>query len=123
MKLPEAFAMENVSEAKLVVGMTIRRSKKGLMLSQEKYVKNVLTRLNMDNAKRFSSDTPFAGQFNYPKINHYRQRDVKYVTLDIIHAMEVTSIFLSKLGKELLETVLKRHLKFKIIYIKNSHTR
>ncbi|KAG7621166.1 hypothetical protein ISN44_As04g020850 [Arabidopsis suecica] len=55
------------------------------------------------------------GQFNYPKINHYRQRDVKYVTLDIIHAMEVVRIFLSKLEIEIYRDRTKDQIDMSVV--------
>lgn len=59
--LLEEFAMKDLGEAKQIIGMRISRSKEGLLLSQEEYVKKILKRFNMDDAKLAS--TPLASHF------------------------------------------------------------
>jgi hypothetical protein len=58
--LRREFDMKDLSVAKKILGMEIRRDKnaKGLWLSQVGYVKNVMERFSMENAKPVS--TPLA---------------------------------------------------------------
>ena len=53
-QLSGEFVMKDLGAAKQILGMRITRDKKVLKLSQEKYVKKVLSRFNMDRAKPVS---------------------------------------------------------------------
>ena len=56
-QLSKFFAMKDLGHAKQILGMTITRHRdsKKLYLSQEKYIKKVLQRFNMDGAKPVAS--------------------------------------------------------------------
>ncbi|CAM8999774.1 unnamed protein product [Rhodiola kirilowii] len=60
-KLSKEFAMKDLGAAKQILGMRIIRNKECLKLSQEEYVKKVLKRFNMDDARPVS--TPLASHF------------------------------------------------------------
>lgn len=122
-KLSEEFAMKDLGEARQILGMRISRSKEGLKLSQEEYVKKVLKRFNMDDAKPVN--TPLANHFRLSKEQSPKTEDemiymdkVPYASAigslmyamictrpDIAHAVGVVSRFMSNPGKEHWEAV------------------
>jgi len=130
-KLSEEFAMKDLGEARQILGMRISRSKEGLKLSQEEYVKKVLKRFNMDDAKPVS--TPLASHFRLSREQSPKTEDemacmdkVPYASAigslmyamictrpDIAHAVGVVSRFMSNPGKEHWEAVkwIFRYLK------------
>ena len=130
-KLSEEFAMKDLGEARQILGMRISRSKEGLKLSQEEYVKKVLKRFNMDDTKPVS--TPLASHFRLSREQSPKTEDemacmdkVPYASAigslmyamictrpDIAHAVGVVSRFMSNPGKEHWEAVkwIFRYLK------------
>ncbi|KAH9320637.1 hypothetical protein KI387_015276, partial [Taxus chinensis] len=62
-KLSESFAIKDLGAAKQILGMRISRDRKEhkLTLSQEEYIKKVLERFNIQDAKPVG--TPLAGHF------------------------------------------------------------
>jgi hypothetical protein len=59
-KLDNSFAMKDLGAAKKILGMTITRDRKNhkLTLSQGEYIKKVLERFRMQNAKPVSTNWP-----------------------------------------------------------------
>ena len=112
--------MKDLGAAKQILGMRIIRDKANgtLKLSQSKYVKKVLSRLNMNEAKPVS--TPLGSHFKLSKEQSLKieeKRDhmskVPYASaigslmyamvctrLDIAHVVGVVSKFMSRLGKQ-----------------------
>ncbi|KAH9306890.1 hypothetical protein KI387_011294, partial [Taxus chinensis] len=66
-QLSESFDMKDLGAAKKILGMRITRDRKEwkLTLSQEEYIKKVLDRFNMQDAKPVG--TPLAGHFKLSK--------------------------------------------------------
>ena len=112
--------MKDLGATKQILGMRIIRDKANdtLKLSQSKYVKKVLSRFNMNEAKLVS--TPLGSHFKLSKeqsLKTEEERDrmskVSYASaidslmyamvctkLDIAHAMGVVSRFMSRPGKQ-----------------------
>ncbi|KAH9307354.1 hypothetical protein KI387_035265, partial [Taxus chinensis] len=119
-QLSESFAMKDLGAAKQILGMRISRDRKErkLTLSQEEYIKKVLERFNMQDAKPVG--TPLASHFKLskeqcPKTEQERNQMSKvpyssavgslmYVMVctrpDIAHAVGAVSRFMSDPGKE-----------------------
>ncbi|RVW20272.1 Retrovirus-related Pol polyprotein from transposon TNT 1-94 [Vitis vinifera] len=132
-QLSKQFAMKDLGVAKQILGMRIIRDKANgtLKLSQSNYVKKVLSRFNMNEAKPVS--TPLGSHFKLskeqsPKTEEERDHmsKVPYASaignlmyamvctrLDIAHAMGVVSRFMSRPGKQHWEAVkwILRYLK------------
>ncbi|WJX13388.1 hypothetical protein P8452_03779 [Trifolium repens] len=117
--LSESFAMNDLGEARKILGIEIvrDRNEKKLYLSQEKYVEKVLRRFSMDKAKEVS--IPLASHF---KLSHklcpstdeekLSMKNIPYSSAvgslmyamvctrpDIAHAVGVVSRYLSNPGK------------------------
>ena len=119
-QLSKQFAMKDLGATKQILGMRIIRDKANdkLKLSQSEYVKKVLSRFNMNEAKLVS--TPLGSHFKLSKeqslkIEEERDHISKVVyalaidslmyamvctKLDIAHAMGVVSRFMSRPGKQ-----------------------
>ena len=117
--------MKDLGVAKQILGMRIIRDKANgtLKLSQSEYVKKVLSKFNMNEAKPMS--TPLGSHFKLnqeqtPKIEEERDHmsKVPYTSAigslmyamvctrpDIAHAMGVVSKFMSRPGKQHWEAV------------------
>ncbi|RVW94385.1 Retrovirus-related Pol polyprotein from transposon TNT 1-94 [Vitis vinifera] len=132
-QLSKQFAMKDLGAAKQILGMRIIRDKANgtLKLSQSAYVKKVLSRFNMNEAKPVS--TPLGSHFKLSKeqsLKTEEERDhmskVPYASAigslmyamvctrpDIAHAVGVVSRFMSKPGKQHWEAVkwILRYLK------------
>ncbi|KAL6323785.1 hypothetical protein AAG906_002253 [Vitis piasezkii] len=132
-QLSKQFAMKDLGAAKQILGMRIIRDKANgtLKLSQSEYVKKVLSRFNMNEAKPVS--TPLGSHFKLskeqsPKIEEERNHMSKvpyasaigslmYVMVctrpDIAYAVGVVSRFMSRPGKQHWEAVkwILRYLK------------
>ncbi|RVW87889.1 Retrovirus-related Pol polyprotein from transposon TNT 1-94 [Vitis vinifera] len=132
-QLSKQFAMKDLGAAKQILGMRIIRDKANgtLKLSQSEYVKKVLSRFNMNEAKPVS--TPLGSHFKLSKEQSPKteeERDymskVPYASAigslmyamvctrpDIAHAVGVVSRFMSKPGKQHWEAVkwILRYLK------------
>ena len=133
MQLSKQFAMKDLGTAKQILGMRIIRDKANgtLKLSQSEYVKKVLNRFNMNEAKPVS--TPLGSHFKLSKEQSPKTEEemdhmskVPYVSAignlmyamvctrpDIAHAMGVVSKFMSRPGKQYQEVVkwILRYLK------------
>ena len=118
-QLSKQFAMKNLGVAKQILGIRIIRDKANgtLKLSQLEYVKKVLSRFNMNEAKLVS--TPLDSHFKLskeqsPKTEEERDHmskvpyasaigNLMYVMMctrpDIAHAVGVVSKFMSRPGK------------------------
>ena len=117
--LSKEFDMKDLGAAKKILGMEIHkdRASKRLWVSQRSYVKRVLERFNMDNAKPIS--TPLANHFRLstnkcPKTDD-EVKDMSKVPyasvvgclmyamvctrLNLVHAVSVVSKFLSNPGR------------------------
>ena len=123
--------MKDLGAAKQILGMRIDRNKEGIKLSQEEYVRKVIKRFNMHDAKPVS--TPLAGHFRLSKDQSSTTEDEKkqmdkipyasaigslmYAMIctrpDIAHAVGVVSRFMSNPGKQHWEAVkwIFRYLK------------
>ncbi|RVW20464.1 Retrovirus-related Pol polyprotein from transposon TNT 1-94 [Vitis vinifera] len=134
-QLSKQFAMKDLGAAKQILGMRIIRDKANgtLKLSQSEYVKKVLSRFNMNEAKPVS--TPLGSHFKLSKEQSSKteeERDhmskVPYASAigslmyamvctrsDIAHAVGVVSRFMSRPGKQHWEAVkwILRYLKEK----------
>ncbi|KAH9293237.1 hypothetical protein KI387_041559, partial [Taxus chinensis] len=119
-QLSESFDMKDLGAARQILGMRITWDRKEwkLNLSQEEYIKKVLERFNMQDAKPVG--TPLAGHFKLskeqcPKTEQERNQmsKVPYSSAvgnlmdamvcnrpDITHAVGVVSRFMSDPGKE-----------------------
>ena len=119
-QLSKQFAMKDLGAAKKILGMRIIRDKANgtLKLSQSEYVKKVLNRFNMNEAKPVS--TPLGSHFKLskelsPKTEEERDHMSKVpyalaisslmyamvcIRPDIAHAMGVVSRFISRPGKQ-----------------------
>ncbi|KAH9324677.1 hypothetical protein KI387_004855, partial [Taxus chinensis] len=119
-QLSESFDMKDLGAARQILGMRITRDRKErkLTLSQEEYIKKVLDRFNMQDAKPVG--TPLAGHFKLskeqcPKTEQERNQMSKvpyssavgslmYAMVctrpDIAHAVGAVSRFMSDPGKE-----------------------
>ncbi|RDX65548.1 hypothetical protein CR513_55787, partial [Mucuna pruriens] len=119
-QLSESFAMKDMGAAKKILGKRIIRDRqaKKLWLSQEHYVKRVLQRFHMENAKVVS--TPLAAHFKlssgHSPSNEAEKTNMSRVPyasavgslmyamvctrLDIAHAIGIVSRFLSNPGRE-----------------------
>ena len=119
------FSMKDLGAAKQILGMRISRDRVNgsLKLSQEEYVKKVLSRFNMDGAKPVS--TPLASHFKLTKEQspsteqeRAHMANVPYSSaigslmyamvctrLDIAHAVRVVSRYMSNPGKQHWEAV------------------
>ena len=64
-ELSDEFEMKDFGASKQILGMSITRSSGVLVLSHEKYVKKVLSRFSMSDAKLVS--TPLASHFKLSK--------------------------------------------------------
>jgi len=124
-QLSKQFAMKDLGAAKQILGMRIIRDKANgtLKLSQSEYVKKVLSRFNMNEAKPVS--TPLGSHFKLskeqsPKTEEERDHmsKVPYASAigslmyamvctrpDIAHAVGVVSRFMSRPGKQHWEAV------------------
>ena len=116
-QLSKQFAMKDLGAAKKILGMRIIRDKANgtLKLSQSKYVKKVLSRFNMNEAKPVS--TPLGRHFKLSKeqsLKTEKEMDhlskvpyasaigsLMYVMVctrpDIAHAVRVVSRFMSRM--------------------------
>ena len=132
-QLSKQFAMKDLGAAKQILGMRIIRDKANgtLKLSQLEYVKKVLNRFNMNEAKPVG--TPLGSHFKLskeqsPKTKEERDHMSKvpyalaigslmYAMVctrpDIAHAVRVVSRFMSRPGKRYWEAVkwILRYLK------------
>jgi len=132
-RLSEQFAMKDLGPAKQILGMRITRDRaRGtLRLSQAEYVKNVLKRFSMDEAKPVS--TPLGSHFRLSKQQSPRTEQeqsgmsrVPYASAigslmyamvctrpDIAHAVGAVSRYMSNPGKQHWEAVkwILRYLK------------
>ncbi|KAK8957035.1 hypothetical protein KSP39_PZI000307 [Platanthera zijinensis] len=119
-QLSSKFEMKDLGPAKTILGMHIRRDRgtRFLWLSQERYIRKVLQRFSMDQAKKVS--TPLAAHFKLtanqcpstPEEKEAMQKapyasavgSLMYAMVctrsDIAHAIGVVSRFLSNPGKE-----------------------
>ena len=119
-QLSESFAMKDMGDAKQILGIRIMRDRqeKKLWLSQENYVKIVLQRFQMENAKAVS--TPLATHFKLSTkqspSDEYEKSDMQRVPYafvvgslmyamvctrpDIAHVVGTVSRFMSNLGRE-----------------------
>ena len=118
--LSKSFAMKDMGPAKQILGMHIvrDRTKKLLWLSQEKYVKKVLQRFSMSDAKPVGSTLPtnckLSGkQSPKTKVDKAEMMKIPYASTvgslmyamvctrpDIGYAVGVVSRFMSNLGRE-----------------------
>ncbi|KAL6332866.1 hypothetical protein AAG906_017135 [Vitis piasezkii] len=127
-QLSKQFAMKDLGAAKQILGMRIIRDKANgtLKLSQSEYVKKVLSRFNMNEAKPVS--TPLGSHFKLskeqsPKTEEERDHmsKVPYASAigslmyamvctrpDIAHAVGVVSRFMSRPGKQHWEAVNRK---------------
>ncbi|RVW58633.1 Retrovirus-related Pol polyprotein from transposon TNT 1-94 [Vitis vinifera] len=132
-QLSKQFAMKDLGAAKQILGMRIIRDKANgtLKLSQSEYVKKVLSRFNMNEAKPMS--TPLGSHFKLSKEQSPKTEEemdhmskVPYASAigslmyamvctrpDIAHAVGVVSRFMSRPGKQHWEAVkwILRYLK------------
>uniref|UniRef100_A0A7N2RFG7 Integrase catalytic domain-containing protein n=1 Tax=Quercus lobata TaxID=97700 RepID=A0A7N2RFG7_QUELO len=132
-QLSKQFSMKDLGAAKQILGMRIIRDKANdtLKLSQSEYVKKVLSRFNMNEAKPVS--TPLGSHFKLSKEQSPKTEEemdhmskVPYASAigslmyamvctrpDIAHAVGVVSRFMSRLGKQHWEAVkwILRYLK------------
>ncbi|RVW22059.1 Retrovirus-related Pol polyprotein from transposon TNT 1-94 [Vitis vinifera] len=132
-QLSKQFAMKDLGVAKQILGMRIIRDKANgtLKLSQSEYVKKVLSRFNMNEAKPVS--TPLGSHFKLSKEQSSKTDEegdhmskVPYASAigslmyamvctrpDIAHAVGVVSRFMSRPGKQHWEAVkwILRYLK------------
>ncbi len=119
-QLGESFAMKDMGAAKQILGIRIIRDRKEkkLWLSQEHYIKRVLQRFQMENAKAVS--TPLATHFKLSvkqsPSNEAEKLDMQWVPYafvvgslmyamvctipDIAHVVGTVSRFLSNPGRE-----------------------
>ena len=119
-QLSKQFTMKDLGAAKQILGMRIIRDKANgtLKLSQSEYVKKVLSRFNMNEAKPVS--TPLGSHFKLSKeqsLKTEEERDhmskVPYASaigslmyamvctrLDIAHVLRVKSRFMNRPGKQ-----------------------
>ncbi|XP_060182496.1 wall-associated receptor kinase 5-like [Lycium barbarum] len=88
--LSEEFAMKDLGAAKQILGMRIDRSKEGIKLSQEEYVRKVIKRFNMHDAKPVS--TPLAGHFRLSKDQSPTTEDEKKQMDKIPYASAIGSL-------------------------------
>ena len=124
-QLSKQFAMKDLGAAKQILGIRIIRDKTNgtLKLLQLEYVKKVLSRFNMNEAKLVS--TPLGSNFKLSKEQSLKTEEVRdhmskipyastigilmYVMVftrpDIIHAVGVMNRFMSRLGKQNWEVV------------------
>ncbi|CAM8972377.1 unnamed protein product [Rhodiola kirilowii] len=122
-KLSKKFAMKDLGVAKQILGMRIIRNKECLKLSQEEYVKKVLKRFKMNDARPVS--TPLASHFQlskdqspvtedemkhmdtipYASANGSLKYAMVYTRPDIAHAVGVVSRFMSNPGRQHWEAV------------------
>ena len=124
-QLSKQFAIKDLGVAKQILGMRIIKDKANgtLKVSQSEYVKKVLSRFNINEAKPVS--TPLGSHFKLSKEQSPKTKEerdhmskVPYVSAigslmyamvctrpDIAHAMGVVSRFMSRLGKQYWETV------------------
>ena len=122
-ELSKEFAMKDLGAAKQILGMRIKRDNGVLKLSQEEYVKKVLSRFNMDGSKPVS--TPLACHFKLSKDqsptteqDRAQMDKVPYASAigslmyamvctrpDIAHAVGVVSRYMSNPGKQHWEAV------------------
>lgn len=123
MQLSKEFAMKDLGAAKQILGMRITRNGEELKLSQEDYVKKVLSRFNMHDAKSVS--TPLGSHFKLsreqsPSTDEERAHmehvpyasaigSLMYATVctrpDIAQAVGVVSRYMSCPGKQHWEAV------------------
>ena len=118
-QLSKQFAMKDLGAAKQILGMRIIKDKANgtLKLSQSKYVKKVLSRFNLNEAKLVS--TPLGSHFKLSKEQSLKIEEemdhmskVPYASAigslmyamvctrpDIAHAVRVVSKFMSRPGK------------------------
>lgn len=130
-ELSEEFAMKDLGAAKQILGMRIFRDREVLKLSQEEYVKKVVSRFKLYDAKPVT--TPLAGHFRLSKDQSPSTEEEKdymatvpyasaigslmYAMVctrpDIAHAVGVVSRFMSNPGKQHWEAVkwILRYLK------------
>ncbi|RVW99370.1 Retrovirus-related Pol polyprotein from transposon TNT 1-94 [Vitis vinifera] len=132
-QLSKQFAMKDLGAVKQILGMRIIRDKANgtLNLSQSEYVKKVLSRFNMNEAKPMS--TPLGSHFKLSKEQspkteeeRYHMSKVPYASAigslmyvmvctrpDIAHVVRVVSRFMSRPGKQHWEAVkwILRYLK------------
>ncbi|KAI4334843.1 hypothetical protein L6164_013552 [Bauhinia variegata] len=124
-ELSKSFAMNDLGAAKQILGRKIIHDRKNgkLLLSQQKYIENVLEKFNMGNVKPV--DTPLAHHFKLSKkqcptskIGKEEMKKVPYASIvgslmyvmvctrpDNAHAVGVVSRYLSNPGKEHWQTV------------------
>jgi hypothetical protein len=124
-KLANSFAMKDLGAAKKILGMRITRDRKNrkLTLSQGEYIKKVLERFRMQNAKPVS--TPLASHFKLTKeMCPKTQEEIEYMSRvpysstvgslmyamvctrpDIAHAVGVVSRYMNNPGKELIRII------------------
>jgi Reverse transcriptase (RNA-dependent DNA polymerase) len=113
------FAMKDLGAARQILGMRITRDYKNrkLCLSQEKYIKKVLQRFNMDKCKPITSHLASHFKLSHngcPKVDKEKEemKNVPYASAlsslmyamvctrpDIAHVIGVISCFLSNPGK------------------------
>eukprot|EP00253_Pinus_taeda_P034792 PITA_34792 len=119
------FDMKDLGAANYILGMEIKRdrAKRKLWLNQRKYVETILQRFNMQESKPVKVPIPVGVRLSveqYPKTQE-EEEDMSHVPyasavgsmmyamfctrLDIAHAVEVLSRFMSKPGKEHWTTV------------------
>ena len=124
-KLANSFAMKDLGAAKKILGIRITRDVKNhkMTLSHGEYIKKVLERFRMHNAKLVS--TPLANHFKLTNEMCPKTREeIKYMSRvpyssafgilmyvmvctrpDITHAARVVSRYMNNLGKEHWEAV------------------
>ncbi|KAH9750946.1 Integrase catalytic domain-containing protein [Citrus sinensis] len=118
--LSREFEMKELGEAKRILGMDIiiNKSKKSLLLTQQSYIRKVLVRFGMNDAK----------QVHTPLASHFK---LSAAQPDISHAVSLVSKFIANPGYEHWRAVqwimryLKRTLEVGLIYggeDKNGHT-
>jgi hypothetical protein len=119
-QLSSEFEMKDLSPAKKILGIEIKRDRKSslLFLSQEKYIEKVLHRFNMHDTKFVS--TPIASHFKLSALQcSTSEDDIEYISrvpyssvvgsliysmvcsrADLSYAMSLVSRYMANLGKE-----------------------
>ena len=95
--------MKDLGPAKQILGVRITRSSGVLRLSQEEYVKKVLSRFSISDAKPMS--TLLASHFKWSNVLYaFAKGSLMFAIVctrpDIAHAVELVSRYMSNPGKQ-----------------------
>lgn len=139
-QLATEFEMKNLGGLKYFLGIEVARSKRGIFLSQKKYILDLLTEVGMLDCK--PADTPIIqnhklGEYTSQVLTdkgRYQRLVGKLIYLshtrpDIAYAVSVVSQFMHQPSKDHMEAVIRilRYLKSSpgkgIMFSKNNHLR